>query len=126
METFNFPLHTLSVKYPDSSVKVQFGKGYEFASAPRGPDQVEYTLEFDAMFFFESSPGVLDKVTRPTVNMAVLEDFYQLVKLYTKFIYPHPTLGNLTVRFGEPLAYKVAKNGKGRVEPFSIKLVLQP
>lgn len=126
MDEFDFPLHTLEVKYPESSVKLQLGRGYEFASRPRGPDQVTFTLYFKAMFFFEDPPGTLDLDVNPTVNMAVLEAFYNDHKMYDKFIYPHPTLGDVTVRFGEPLTYKIAENGRGRVEPFTIRLVTQP
>lgn len=126
METFEFPYHTLEVKYPDSSFKLSLGRGYEFVSRPRGPDQVAYTLHFKAMWFFEDPPGTLDTTTRPELNMAVLEAFYNEHKMYEKFIYPHPTLGDLVVRFAEPLAYKVMENGRGAVEPFSIRLMLQP
>ena len=126
MATFNFPYHVLTVEYPESSARVKFGRGYEFASAPRGPDQVTYTLSFEAMFFFEDPPGTYDLTEQPVINMAVLENFYIVHKLYTPFLYPHPVLGNLTVRFAEPLSYKIAKNGRGRVEPFTIKLITQP
>lgn len=125
MDTFDFPYHTLDVKYPESSIAVSFGGGYEFTSKPKAPDQVEYNVNFRAMFFFENS-GVLDLAKYPKANMAVLENFYNAHKMYEKFIYPHPTLGNITVRFAEPLAYKIAEDGKGRVEAFSIKLKSQP
>lgn len=126
MAVFNFPYHTIEVKYPESSVKVAFGGGYEFASKPKAPDQVEYTLSFPAMFFFETVPGVEDVTPHPAVNMTVLENFYNAHKMYEKFTYPHPTKGNIQVRFGDPLSYKIVSNGKGRVEPFSIKLISQP
>ena len=126
MDTFDFPYHTLGVKYPDSSVKLTFGKGYEFASKPKGPDQVTYTLDFEAMAFFEDPPGTLDLAEQPLVNMAVLEQFYNDHKLYEPFIYPHPTLGDLTVRFDEPLSYKILKGGRGLTEPFTITLITQP
>lgn len=126
MDIFSFPYHTLEVKYPDSSIKVAFGGGYEFTSKPKAPDQVEYILNFAAMFFFETVPGYLDETKHVEANMAVLEKFYNDHKMYEKFIYPHPTHGNLVVRFAEPLNYKIAVNGKGRVEPFSIRLKLQP
>ncbi len=126
METFTFAYHTPEVVYPDSGTKLSFGRGYEFASKPKGPDQVKYILHFDAMFFFENPPGTLSLVTRPTMNMAVLEAFYNTHKMYEKFIYPHPTNGNIVCRFDEPLKYKVATNGRGRVEPFSLTLLSQP
>lgn len=124
--TFNFPYHTLGVKYPESGARVSFGRGYQFASKPKGPDQLQYTLDFPAMFFFENPLGTFDLVTRPEINMQVLVNFYEAHRLYEPFYYPHPVLGNVTVRFDEPLEYKVVPNGWGRVEPFSIKLITQP
>ena len=126
MKTFDFPYHVLEVEYPDSSIKVAFGGGYEFASKPKAPDQVEYIVNFETMFFFETLPGILDLEKYPKLNMAVLEKFYNDHKMYEKFIYPHPTLGNLVVRFAEPLRYKITKGGGGRVDSFSVKLRLQP
>ncbi len=126
MEIFDFPYHTLDVKYPESSISVAYGQGYEFTSAPKAPDQVEYTLNFAAMFFFETVPGYEDPTKNNRVNMSALEAFYNKYKMYGKFIYPHPTRGNLVVRFSEPLSYKVTPNGRGRVEPFAIKFKLQP
>lgn len=126
MQVFDFPYHTLEVKYPESSVSVAFGGGYEFTSKPKAPDQVEYTVNFEAMFFFETINGFEDPTRYPQLNMTVLESFYNEHKMYEKFIYPHPTQGDLVVRFAEPLNYKVAKNGKGRVEPFAIRLKSQP
>lgn len=126
METLPFMFHTLEVEYPESSIAVSFGGGYEFTSAPKAPDQTEYTLNYEAMFFFQNTNGTLNKTLQPNVNMALLEDFYNRHKMYKKFIYPHPALGNLVVRFSQPLRYKIAKNGKGRVESFSLKIKLQP
>ncbi|MES0134513.1 hypothetical protein NKJ88_06055 [Mesorhizobium sp. M0016] len=126
MDTFNFPMHTLAAKYPESSAKMTFGRGYEFASKPKGPDQLTYTLAFKGMWFFLNSNGTLDLATRPTLNMAVLENFYVAHRLYEKFIYPHPALGNVTVRFDVPLDYKIMEGGNGLVEPFTIQLLTQP
>lgn len=126
MDIFDFPNHTLEVKYPESSIAVAFGGGYEFTSKPKAPDQIEYTLNYEAMFFFETVKGYADEVKMPQINIRALELFYQKHRLYGKFIYPHPTEGDLVVRFAKPLEYKIAKDGKGRVEPFSIVLKLQP
>lgn len=134
MQTFDFPMHVLEVEYPESSAKVKFGRGYEFASRPRGPDQLIYTLHFKGMWFFVDSAGypalgaptILDLHKNPQINMARLEKFYQEHRLFEPFWYPHPSLGNVVVRFNEPLKYKVEENGHGKVEAFSIKLITQP
>lgn len=126
METFAFPLHTFATKYPESSATVTFGRGYSFASRPRGPDQKTYTLSFAGMWFYETAPGVVDTTSNPTINMAILDAFYQAHRLYEPFIYPHPAEGDVVVRFAKPLAYKQKPNGKGQVEPFEIELILLP
>ncbi len=126
LDTFNFPYHTLSVDYPDSSAKIKFGRGYEFATKPEGPDQLTLTLNYDAMFFYESSPGVVDRARNTSINMQLMEDFYIDKRLYTKFYYPHPLWGNTIVRFQDPLKYKIVKGGLGSVESFTLKMVTQP
>ena len=127
-QTFSFNKHVLETEYPESGSVLQFGKGYQMATKPKGPDQVIYTLHFDAMrFYFTSMAGTtLDKTTQPTINMGVLEDFYNYHRLYEPFIYPHDTKGNLNVRFKEPLKFKILKAGRGVVEPFQIRLILLP
>jgi len=126
METFLFPLHTFAMRYPESSAKVKFGRGYEFASAPKGPDQLTVTLNFAAMFFYLGTNGFPDLTVETKVNIAVLEQFYERHRLHKKFIYPHPARGNLIVRFSAPLQYKLKENGHGAVEPFSMELLTQP
>ena len=126
MDTFNFPYHTLGVKYPDSSVKMSFGNGWEFASKPKGPDQLAYSLKFDIMMFFELAPNLYDEDINPELNMRKLELFYQKHRLFEKFYYPHPVEGNIVVRFQKPLEYDIVKGGQGAVEPFTIYLTTQP
>lgn len=78
METFIFPYHLLSEEYPESSDKVKFGNGWEFASAPRGPDQILFTLSFPVMWFYETTSGskVLDLTKNANRNMGNLIAFY--------------------------------------------------
>ncbi|WP_246806995.1 hypothetical protein [Ensifer sp. ENS04] len=126
METFDFPYFTWTVRYPESSTKVRFGRGYEFASKPKGPDQVTYILHFKTMKFFEASPGVVSTTIQPKINIARLEAFYNAHLLYEKFVVNIPGKGNLTVRFAKPLEYKVAENGQGTVEAFTMEVLTQP
>ncbi|CCV12928.1 hypothetical protein [Mesorhizobium sp. STM 4661] len=85
-----------------------------------------YTLSFRGLFFFFIDDCTLNDTINTTINMAVLEAFYARHRLYEKFWYPHPTKGDLVVRFNKPLEYKVMENGNGAVEPFTIELLLQP
>ena len=128
-------------EYPKNSATVQFGNGYQFASAPVGPPQLTFHLDFTAMAWFTLGipDGPVDRTysppTIPGINIAALIDFYEAHQLYTTFTYPHPTRGNVTVRFARPLV--TPKNITGAlglhyehyghvVEPFTIDLILQP
>lgn len=126
METFDFPNFTWTVRYPESSVKVKFGRGYEFASKPKGPDQVIYVLHFKAMKFFLTSGGNISIAKYPQINMQVLENFYNSMKMYEKFILPIPGKGDIVVRFAKPLEYKIMEGGAGLVEPFQLEFLSQP
>lgn len=48
-ETFNFPYHTVGTDYSDNSTRVQFGRGYVFASRPEAPPQRLFTLTLKGM-----------------------------------------------------------------------------
>lgn len=126
METFDFPYFTWTTKYPESGAKVKFGRGYEFASKPKGPDQVNYVFHFKTMKAFEGVDGLLDPAPHPEINIGRLEAFYIEHRLYEKFILPVPGKGNLIVRFSKPLEYKIAENGQGTVDPFTLEFTTQP
>jgi hypothetical protein len=126
METYNFPYFVLEDKYPESSAKLSLGGGYEFASKPKAPDQISFMLHYDTMVFIESVPGTLDLVSNPMLNMGTLRAFYETHRLYEPFLFEHPILGEVTVRFARPLSYKLRKGGRGSVEPFTVELLLQP
>jgi hypothetical protein len=128
MDTFNFPYHVPTHTYP-KGVSFQFGKGYEFGSAPQLPLQRRFKLSFNTMmWYFNQTTGAVDASFEPTTNMKLLIDFYE-AHIGVKFIYPHPLYGNLTVRFASDIGWEVPKGmpgGSGAVEPFEIILVEQP
>lgn len=99
---FNFPFHQPSDEYPDSSLSIRLGRGYEFASAPKGPDQMTYNLKFQAMFFFVDTLGTVNLDPQPQLNARALQLFYESVRMYTPFVYPHPIRGNQLCRFSKP------------------------
>ncbi len=124
---FDFPYHVCSDQYPESSTRVRFGQGYEFASLPQGPDQMTYRLQFPAMWFYEASQGVLDITENSTRNAGKLQAFYESVRLYDVFNYPHPSRGMVPVRFKKPLPELVGiPGGNGQVSPFEVELIEQP
>jgi hypothetical protein len=126
METFDFPYFTWAVKYPESSAGVKFGRGWEFTTAPKGPDQVTYTLKFKTMVFFTDEAGRVIPSVRPEININRLEKFYQRHRLWKRFKLPLPGHGTMIVRFSKPLDYALAEDGKGTVEPFQLEILTQP
>jgi len=127
MQTFDFPYHRVQDTYPTSSTVVQFGGGYQFATKPRGPDQIIFKLHYKAMWFYERGPGAVDRMINPKINMQRLIDFYEAHRLYEPFLYPHPTRGLVTVRFSKPLDVpKGIEGGNGQTESFQLEFTLQP
>ncbi|MBN7759785.1 hypothetical protein JYP52_01435 [Nitratireductor aquibiodomus] len=127
MQTFDFPYHMVEDKYPASSTTLKFGGGYQFATKPRGPDQIEFQLNFKAMWFYERAPHVVDRRKNPQINMQCLIDFYEAHRLYEPFYYPHPRRGLVTVRFAKPLHVpNGVEKGNGQTQSFKVELIMQP
>ena len=64
LSIFDF-IHTAYDTYPASSVKVQFGNGYQFSSVASGADQIITTLKFAAMKYWLNMDGVPDATLGP-------------------------------------------------------------
>lgn len=126
MATFPFPYFSVGDEYPESSTKVRFGRGYSFTSAPKGPDQIMFILSFEGMWFFVDEAGDVDETIEADRNMKALIDWYELYRCHAPFDFEHPLHGLVSVKFDKPLAWKLVKNGRGLVEPFEIRLELQP
>jgi len=128
METFNFPFHTVETTYPESSVRVQFGRSYVFAAAPDAPDQRKFKLVLPGLkFFFNVTTGLIDATINPQRNLRTLENFYTAHRLFTKFIYPHPAYGNVVVRFNAPFRIPAGiKGGDSMVGDIEIELIEVP
>lgn len=137
MDTFDFPFHTIGDEYPESSTKVRFGRGYEFASKPKGPDQLIFHLTVSPLFWWLDQTLNIDRSSNARGNAGALQDFYEAHLMYEPFLYQHPTRGLLTVRFHKPLPpFKSIKEAvsedpdKGlrghQIEPVNIDFILQP
>ncbi len=135
--TFDFPYHRVRDLYP-AGATTQFGKGYEFAARPRGPDQIIFALSFKAMWFFQDPNTMLFKNdVVPKLNVLSLVQFYETVRMYDTFTYPHPFRGNVICRFSKPLQTPALADKPGEIggvsgyrahqaDPFEIELKLQP
>lgn len=126
MQTYDFPYYEMENVYPESSAVVQFGRGYKFASKPSGPDQTLYTLHYTTMRFYWNADGTVNINQDIKMNMGKLDQFYRIHRMFTPFIFPHDLWGDVICRFAAPLSWKVAKGGRGWVEPFTVQLELQP
>jgi len=128
LQSFTFDKHHMVEEYPDNSVRMQYGKGYEFASKPRAPTQVILHLYFEGMrWFLTEETGVPEITSYPTFNMKKLIEFYETHGCYEVFTYPHPWRGTINVRFHKPLQVpKALKYGRGLTEPFEVWLITQP
>jgi hypothetical protein len=141
--TFSFPTHLVTDDFPKNSSVTAFGNGYTFASAPVGPPQITFHLEFKTMCWFTTGTpnGAFDRTYSPAVmpgmNLAALIDFYAAQQLYNPFWYPHQVRGSVLVRFGKPfttpksvtgsLIYVAADSRWAHfTEGFNIDLVMQP
>lgn len=128
METFNFPYHHPTHSYPKGD-GFKFGRGYQFSAAPQEPVQRKFTLHFNTMIWFLNEDNTPDRVTEPEKNMQLLVDFYERHYTHKKFIYPHPTYGNITVKFDtdHPLEIpRSLKGGSGATDSFELVLIEQP
>ena len=126
MDTFNFPYHLVKTQYPDSGDTMVFGKAYVFTSKPSAPDQRTFILTFPGMKYYFTA-GVVNNTDNPTTNYKVLQEFYEAHRLWATFIYPHPVLGNINVKFGKPLADPdPIPEGNGAQSSFEIQLIEQP
>lgn len=128
METFNFWVSGFEDTYPENSRKVSFGGGYEFASRPKGPPQIQIRVFLRGYQWFVNPDGTLNTVDdNDGRNVYKLMEFYENHELFEKFIYPHPVRGNVVVRFREPLKIPaVPLDGLGVLPDFSVVFLSQP
>lgn len=127
VDIFDF-IHTSTDQYPQSSVNVHFGAGYQYSSYPLGPDQITFILTFRAMqWFLNSGTGLVDATIKPRYNMKALQDFYERNGTFKTWIYLHPVRGPVFCKFEAPLqSPKTIPGGSGVTESFELRLLLQP
>lgn len=126
MAIFDFPFFTYSTENPDSSVRVKMGNSYTFSAPPTAPDQRVFKLKFAAMKYFVTN-GVLDPLKNPKINLAKLEQFYDIHKTHLRFDFPHPVYGTLVCSFNKPLMIPSGDTGgDGTVQNIEVELIEHP
>lgn len=102
MALFDFPYHKPQDAYPTGAV-VKFGRGYNFAARPLGPEEVTTHLKFQAMFVYQNPDDTINLTVDPQLNIFALETFYMDVRMFKPFQYRHHRSGLVNARFSKPL-----------------------
>jgi hypothetical protein len=126
METFEFCPNrmvpeTLARDTPDG---MSLG-GWQFTARPTTPFQRRFRITlYGLKWFLDPETDEYDIVEEPEFNARLLELFYQAHETWNPFIFPHPHLGDIVVRFLSPVSVpKGIKDGGGLIDAFEITLV---
>lgn len=124
LATFDFKYFTTATQYPDEPSLPNFGSGWA-ASVPNPlPLQRKYNLNVMGMIYYQNVDNTFDVATNPLQNMGRLIQFYETHRMASKFIFPHPALGNINVRFAAPLIVPTALvGGTGALPDITITLI---
>ena len=126
IDVFDF-IHSVADTYPQSSVNVRFGGGYQYSTNPLGPDQIIFICTFRAMQWFLDDDGLVDATTNEIYNMRALQIFYENNGTHKTFIYLHPVRGPVFCKFESPLQTpKTLPGGSGVTESCALRLIYQP
>jgi hypothetical protein len=127
MDTFDFPFHTVVVRYPDDQKRIKLGFGYTFAVQPFGPIERNFLLTLTGMQWFFDTEGVIDRTATPQRNIAFLIDFYETQRLNGEFLYTPPGFAECVVTFAGPLEILAAlPGGMGVLPDLAVQLVEHP
>lgn len=127
METFPCEFFTYSTRYPDSGIRIQLGRSYQFDVMPEAPDQRIFTLSLKGMFYFVDGEGAIDITSHPERNLGLLDKFYNDHKRAKSFTFNHPVFGALECKFNTPLEIPMGKEGgNGYVENIQVELIEIP
>lgn len=103
------------------------GRSYQFAGALKAPPVRTFKVKLPTLGYFPNTEGLPDLNCRPELNMAVLERFYRTKTTAEPFWFHHPNLGDVQVRFGEPLKITEGRpGGLGYLAPLELTLVEIP
>lgn len=125
MDTFTFAPNS---KVPETLTRETSNtvtmNGWLFSARPTSPMQRRFRLVVHGLRWYLNTDDTYDATTNPTINARALENFYSAHEMWDPFIFPHPHLGNLVVKFAAPLNVPAGqKDGGGLLEPLEIMLV---
>src|SRR5687767_11090127 len=126
METFAFcPDSQVPHTLPREPMGLVTMNGWTFASKPTTPFQRKFRVKlFGLKWFLDEATEQYDAVTSPDINARALELFYEEHETWKPFLWTHPHLGELTVRFASAVEVPPAPpNSGGLLEPLEITLI---
>lgn len=98
--------------------------GWAFTSKPKVPYQKKFRVTLYGLRWILNGDGTYNTTASPTTNARLLEQFYQANGVWDNFIWVHPHLGSLPVRFAEPVNVpKATPNSNGLIEELEIMLI---
>jgi hypothetical protein len=125
--TFNFcPKSLVPELLPPEPVSGMSLNGWNFSSKPTVPFQRSWRVTLHGLrWFLNSSTGLFDNATQPTLNAKLLEEFYQSNGTWDSFTWTHPHItGALTVRFKSVVQIPAGiPNSGGLCNPVEVNFV---
>jgi len=124
---FDFPWHSVETTLSELNASGTTGRSYTKVGRLNTPTARSFRLVFPTLGCYPKPDGTLDLEASPRLNFALLDRFYRTHRTAESFIYPHPTYGNLKVRFQEPLTLpKGLPGGNGFLTGVEVKLLEIP
>lgn len=127
MSVFPCSYFTVSTRYPESGIRINLGRSYQFDVPPEAPDQRIFTVTVQGLTWFTNADGTVNRTTNPGRNIAVLEDFYRDRRRALAFTFNHPAEGAIQVKFNRPLEIpSPISGGSGVLPDVEVELIEVP
>lgn len=123
--TFNFcPTSLVPETLPPEPSAIMSMNGWAFSAKPTVPYQKTFKVTLYGMRWYLNSNGTFDTTSDPTHNARALEQFYETNGVWDNFLWVHPHLGSLTVRFKAAVMIPAGlTNSNGLCAPLEITLL---
>lgn len=123
---FDFcPNTRVAEKIAPKEDEVKDMNGWVYHPKPYLPFRASYKVTLEGLrWYLDTISGNLDSTRDLEHNAGRLEAFYLAHRLYKPFIFKHEYLGNLRVRFSEPVSVpKALPNSGGLIPAFEVNFI---
>ncbi|WOF44366.1 hypothetical protein KNJ79_05385 [Sphingopyxis indica] len=118
------PNTLVPVTIPPEPVTGVSMNGWAFTSKPAVPYQRKFRVTLHGLRWYLDGAGLYNAGTDPTRNARALELFYQAHGNWKSFLWLHPHIGQLEVRFSAPVSVPEGiPNSGGLIKAFEINLI---